>query len=200
MERRWARPTVGALVAGAAALALSGFAGPAKVPTTPAAAHLTAAVKTPVVHVFTEIVPGKMIHKPGWPKYTHPFWTVKKGDLVVLTIRSYDTGASPLSKDSPYGQVLGTVNGKEQVDGKWVKSIPDAQVAHTFTVPGLGLNIVVPAVPAHHKFVTVVAEFKAAKAGVFDWQCEAPCGTTSSGWGGPMLTPGWMQGAVTVKA
>jgi hypothetical protein len=161
-------------------------------PATVAAARHTP--KPATVHVTTLIVN----EKNGWPKYTRPFWTVTKGDTVVLTIKSYDNGTSPLSKDSPYGQVLGTVNGTETIDGKVVRSVPDNRVAHTFTVPALGLNIVIPAAP-NKGYVTVVATFKVTKAGKFDWQCEAPCGTTSSGWGGPMLTPGWMQGAITVK-
>ncbi|MHB1611165.1 MAG: cupredoxin domain-containing protein [Sulfobacillus sp.] len=160
-------------------------------PTTPAV-H-------PVVHVATMIETGKMLNKPGWPKYTNAFLTVHQGDTVVFTIKSYDDGTAPLSTDSPYDKVLGTVNGTELVNGKPVSLIADQNVAHTFTVPGLGLNIVVPAAPTGGT-VTVQATFKVPKAGVYDWQCEAPCGTTASGWGGPMMTPGWMQGTVTVKA
>lgn len=149
-------------------------------------------------HVAMTIETGKMLHKPGWPKFTNAFWSVKQGETVVLTITSYDDGTAPLAGDSPYGQVLGTVGDTELVDGKPVSQIPNKEVSHTFTVPGLGLNIVIPAAPKG-KTVTVVATFKVPKAGTYNWQCEAPCGTTSSGWGGPMETPGWMQGSITVK-
>jgi hypothetical protein len=192
MNGKVGRGIVGGVMAAALVAAIGGWSG----------SHAMAAAraaKPAVVHVTTLIKTGKMMHRPGWPKYTRAFWTVRKGDTVVLTIKSYDDGTAPLSKDSPYGQVLGTVNGKEFVNGKAVTRIPDQDVAHTFTVPALGLNVVVPAARPHG-FVTVVATFKVTKAGVFDWQCEAPCGTTASGWGGPMLTPGWMQGAITVKA
>jgi hypothetical protein len=179
----------GAVMAALMAMLAAWTGGPVAAAT--AARHVS---KSATVHVTTLIVN----EKNGWPKYTRPFWTVTKGDTVVLTIKSYDNGTSPLSKDSPYGQVLGTLNGTETINGKVVRSVPDNRVAHTFTVPALGLNIVVPAAP-NKGFVTVVATFKVTKAGTFDWQCEAPCGTTSSGWGGPMLTPGWMQGSITVK-
>lgn len=163
------------------------------------ASRLVKSAAQRTVHIFTEIETGKMLHKPGWPKYTHADWSAPAGSLVVFTIRSYDTGTAPLSPDSPYGKVLGTVGNVERVDGHVVRSIADKDVSHTFTLPGFGLNIVIPAAPAG-KTVTVVASFRVPdKAGVYDWQCEAPCGTTASGWGGPMLTPGWMQGQVTVR-
>ena len=152
-----------------------------------------------VEHVAMTIETGAMIHKPGWPKFTNAFWKAKAGQTVVLTIKSYDDGTAPLSADSPYNKVLGTVNGTELVNGQPVSQFSDNAVAHTFTVPGLGLNVVVRAAPTRGT-VTVQATFKVPKAGTYNWQCEAPCGTTASGWGGPMETPGWMQGSITIAS
>ena len=185
---KWA---AGAVVAGMVGLAAAGCGG-----STPTAAAPTSTAPQ-VEHVSMTIETGHMIHKPGWPRYTNAFWKAKAGDTVVLTIKSYDDGTAPLSPDSPYNKVLGTVNGTELVNGQPVSQFADNAVAHTFTVPGLGLNIVVPAAPTGGT-VTVQATFKVPKAGTYNWQCEAPCGTTASGWGGPMETPGWMQGTITI--
>lgn len=34
--------------------------------------------------------------------------------------------------------------------------------------------------------------------GTYTWRCLDPCGTGPSGWGGPMSTPGYMEGTLTV--
>lgn len=135
---------------------------------------------------------------PDWPKFTNPFWSVKAGSTVVLTIQSFDDGTAPLPQNSPYQKVSGTVGGSELIDGKAATSVPNTQIAHTFTIPALGLNVVIPAAPKGGS-VTVTATFKTPKAGSFVWQCEAPCGTGPTGWGGAMITPGWMVGTITVK-
>jgi hypothetical protein len=188
---------------GVAALAAVGLAGcggsgqqAASPPPKPAAA--TQPAQSSVAHVAMTIKTGKMIGKPGWPQYSNASWTVKKGQTVVLTITSYDDGNAPLPNGSPFTQVQGTVGGTELVNGSPVSSVANQDVAHTFTVPGLGLNVVVPVAPKGGT-VTVQATFKADKAGTFNWQCEAPCGTGSTGWGGPMATPGYMQGTITVQ-
>ncbi len=152
-----------------------------------------------------KIVTGKMLNKPGWPQYqlasggSTAAWTIAKaGDTVVLTITSYDDGTAPLPAGSPYAKVSGTVNGTETVDGQVVSSIPVGQVAHTFTIPSLGVNLVIPAAPSG-KTVTVQASIKFTKAGTYDWHCMSPCGTGSSGFGGPMVTAGYMEGTLTVQ-
>jgi plastocyanin len=178
-----------------AALALAGIAGcgagqqASSPPPKPAAA--TQPVQPTTVHVNMAINGDKT-------QYSNAFWTVKKGSTVVLTITSNDDGTAPLPNGSPYTQVQGTVGGTELVDGQAVSSVANQNIAHTFTVPGLGLNLPIPAAPKGGT-VTVQATFKVDKAGTFNWQCEAPCGTGSTGWGGPMATPGYMQGTVTVE-
>ena len=152
-----------------------------------------------------KIVTGKMLNKPGWPQYqlasggSTAAWTIAKaGDTVVLTITSYDDGTAALPAGSPYAKVSGTVNGTETVDGQAVSSIPVDQVAHTFTIPSLGVNLVIPAA-AQGKTVTVQASIKFTKAGTYSWNCMSPCGTGSSGFGGPMVTAGYMEGTLTVQ-
>ena len=132
------------------------------------------------------------------PMYTHPFWSVHVGDTVVVRITSYDTGPAPLTGSQVmYDRVEGTIGGVETVDGAPVRNVPNDEVAHTFTVPGIGLNLPIPAA-ASGRTVTVVARFVARRAGNFVWQCYAPCGSGPTMMGGPMATMGWMEGKVQV--
>ncbi len=79
-----------------------------------------------------------------------------------------------------------------------IKGVKPADVAHTFTIIGLDLNAPVPVVPRGKKFITETFQFVTGNPGIYGWQCYAPCGTGSSGWDGPMVTPGWMMGNVVV--
>jgi len=137
---------------------------------------------------------------PDWPRYTNPFWSVHVGQTVVLRITSYDTGTAPLSGvQTMFDTVSGTVSGTESVDGKSIRSVPNTQIAHTFTVVGLGLNVPIPAAPAGGS-VTVIARFVAQRSGAFVWQCYAPCGSGPNSMGGAMSVTGWMEGRVRVLA
>lgn len=131
--------------------------------------------------------------------------TLPANRLIQLTIVSYD-GATPNSTNQ-MGVVTGTVgndiylmNGTIAMMGNmtWgmnVSSIPAAGLAHTFTVPQLGINIPVVGMS------TVVAYIKFDKAGTYAWVCETPCGfpgpTAASS--GAMATSGWMQGQIVVQ-
>ena len=142
---------------------------------------------------------GRNSH-PDWPFYTNASWKVHVGQTVELRITSYDTGSAPLSGvQTMLDQVSGTVSGTETVDGKTVRSVPNAQLAHTFTVVSLGLNLPVPAAPVGGS-VTVVARFVAQRSGTFVWQCYAPCGSGPNSMGGAMSVMGWMEGRVHVQA
>lgn len=157
----------------------------------PVASHVT-------VTESMQIETGKMDGRPGWPRYTNRSWTVHEGETVTLRIRSFDDGTAPLTGSQVmFDSVQGTLGGVETVDGKAVSSVPNSDVAHTFTVVGLGLNMPVPAAPTGGS-VTVVAHFVATRAGEFVWQCYAPCGSGSSSMGGAMSTMGWMEGTVRV--
>ncbi len=137
---------------------------------------------------------------PDWPRYTNPFWSVHVGQTVVLRITSYDTGTAPLSGvQTMFDAVSGTVSGTESVDGKSIRSVPNTQIAHTFTIVGLGLNVPIPAAPAGGS-VTVIARFIAQHSGTFVWQCYAPCGSGPNSMGGAMSVTSWMEGRVRVLA
>lgn len=167
-----------------------------------AAGQLASARATPLagraVGESMVIQTGKMDGRPGWPRYTHASWSVRKDDTVILRITSYDDGTAPLSgAQTMYDRVQGTLGATETIDGRPVSSVPNNDVAHTFTVVGLGLNLPIPAAPTGGS-VTVVARFVAGRAGTFVWQCYAPCGSGPNSMGGAMSTMGWMEGSVRV--
>jgi plastocyanin len=189
--RRYTVP-LAALALGGALLALAGCGSAANTASAAPAAGGGAVVQQTVTITNSEDAATK-----DWPRYSPANWSLKAGDTVVLTIKNYDDGTAPLPAGSPYAQVQGTLSGTETVDGKPVSSVPVDQVAHTFTVPSLGLNLVIPAAPKGGSD-TIVATFKVTKAGVYYWHCEAPCGTGDDGRGGAMATQGWMMGSITV--
>lgn len=140
---------------------------------------------------------------------------------ILLTIISYDDGtAAPLGEpnknlsttdpgQSSLYSVSGTVGNVEKVvnntnvnsthngdisvsGGQTVSSLPYFNVAHTFTVSGLGLNIPIPPTS------TVTATLYFTQQDTYHWQCNAPCGSGPTGWGGAMATQGWMSGTFNV--
>lgn len=144
------------------------------------------------------VVTGKMDGRSGWPKITNASWTVHQGELVTVRIVSYDDGTAPLmGQYMKYARVMGTTNGKEVVNGQAVTNVSDINVAHTFTIAKLGVNLPIPVAPTG-KTVVVTATFKATKTGTYVWNCYAPCGSGTTGMGGAMSTMGWMTGKVTV--
>ncbi|MCL5115577.1 MAG: hypothetical protein M1272_00265 [Firmicutes bacterium] len=131
------------------------------------------------------------------PYYTPSTWTWPAGQTVKLTIVSHDDGASPLKDRSPETRVLGTVHRQEWVDGKPVGRVAGGRISHTLTIPGLRVNLPIPAARTGGT-VTVVAWVRVSHPGTYAWYCEAPCGTGARGDGGPMATPGLMQGVLHV--
>ncbi len=175
-------------------------ASPAATGAPPAAAGAPAASATAPASAATavslEIQTGATDGRPGWPRFVPADVTVRAGVPVTLTIVNHDDGTAPLPASlAIYDAVQG---GTETVNGTSVTSVPNANVAHTWTVPALGLNVVVPAAPTGGTD-TVTFTFTPRKTGTFSWQCYAPCGTGSSGMGGPMTTDGWMRGTLTVS-
>lgn len=163
---------------------------------TPPASQTQGATAQPPQTVSVELQTGKMDGRAGWPRLVPADISVKAGRPVRLVIKSYDDGAAPLvSALASYDKVQG---GTETVGGTAVTSVPNAQVSHTFTVPQLGLNAVVPAAPANGS-VTVVFTFTPKTSGTYTWKCFAPCGSGPDGMGGAMATMGWMEGTLKIS-
>lgn len=126
---------------------------------------------------------------------------------IVVSITAYDMGNA--SVPDQYLNATGVIgNSIEVIDGAiamgdnvsqhWssnLTSFPASKVLHTFTVlQGSSTVVNIPVMPGY----TEIASFYLNETGSYMWQCEASCGTGSSGWSGPMAAAGWMEGTVFV--
>ena len=158
-------------------------------------------VKTDAVQLIGKIdadmgAMGTFTGKDGWPAMAPADIHVRAGARVVLTIREYDDMVTPLADQSPFLQVMG---GTATVNGKRITSVSNQMIAHTLTIPSLGINIPLPMAsmngPAMVRFT-----FRApAKPGTYLWLCVTPCGTGPFGISGAMHTNGWMSGHLIVS-
>ena len=185
------------LIAGAVAVTASACGGSSSGAT--AAPKAAAAPKTVNISMVGKIdastgAPGTFTSKEHWPSMAPSDITISKGDTIVLTIKEYDDAPTALVAGSPYNAVKG---GTETVNGVPVTTVSNADIAHTFTIPELGINAPLPKA-AEGGVATIVFTFKVDKAGAYVWRCFTPCGSDPKGMGGSMATLGWMQGHVTV--
>ena len=127
--------------------------------------------------------------------------------LIKLVIVNYDDGAANLTAPQ-YANVSGTQNNVINVvnndnvnssqgpsgininGGETVSNVSSDNIAHTFTVPQLNLNIPIP--PSS----VVTAYFTLNSTGTFTWFCMTLCGSGPTGTEGAMSTPGWMTGSI----
>ena len=202
---RWSR--VGRFgLAGVALLLVSGvFAACGKTPissvssNTHAASMPMVAASAPSSNVHLTILAQKPGSSVDGPAYSSTNLTLPAHSLVTITIVNADGGDTPLPNGSPFGKVTGVVGGHATVDGLPYTSLALDKVAHTFTLPGFGVNVPIPGdAPAGHSDITVTFSFQTGAAGSYMWQCMDPCGADPNGWGGPMTMKGYMMGTVTV--
>ena len=137
---------------------------------------------------------GTFTSKEHWPAMAPSDLTFAKGDNVVLTIKEYDNAPTALPAGSPYNAVAG---GTMTLDGAAATTVSNTNIAHTFSIPELGINVPLAKAPEGGVSTTVFT-FKVDKAGTFTWRCFTPCGGTPKGMGGSMATKGWMQGNLIV--
>lgn len=121
----------------------------------------------------------------GWPQYTPANFSVPEG-TVMVTITDYD---APGNWSGCLCNVTGTVGGIETVNGTPTSDVSSANVAHSFDIPALGLNVVSPGLS------TVTFTLQLNQTGTYTWYCMAPCGYPPEG---PMGVPGYMTGTMTV--
>lgn len=154
---------------------------------------------------------GKWVHSTQWilPAHTR----------IDVTEYEYDSG-SPL-RNEVWGRVSGVLGGSASVQLPGSKHLLHATVinsyagqgiAHTFTVPSLGINVPFYGVngdaknfcneapcPTSAAHVTVRFAFQTPGPGQYRWQCFIPCGVGfADGNGGPMDTLGFMAGYLKV--
>jgi hypothetical protein len=136
----------------------------------------------------------------GGPAYSPANFTLPAYARVTVTIVNQDLGDTPLPAGSPFSAVKGTVGNTAAVDGVPYSALGREQVAHTFTILPLGLNVPIPGdAPAGHQGVTVTFTFVTGKPGTYMWQCFDPCGGGVTGWQAPMGKMGYMMGNLTVQ-
>jgi len=123
----------------------------------------------------------------GWPQYTPANFSVPRGE-VTITIVDDDV---PMSFPGCNCNVSGTLGNVEYINGTATNVVSNANVAHTFDVPSLGINVLSPAMST----VTFTVFFN--QTGTYAWMCEAPCGGASPT-APPMGVPGYMVGTITV--
>ena len=124
----------------------------------------------------------------GVPQYSPANFTVHSG-VVMVTITDHDV---PASWEQCSCEVSGTVGGTESLNGTPVSYVSPANVAHTFSIAPLDINVLSPGQSV------VSFELSLSQTGSFRWLCLAPCGNGPGGWGFPMYTPGFMEGTMTV--
>ena len=153
---------------------------------------------------------------PDWVTYSNDNVVVPANSTINVTIDQYDSGGS--LNNAFFDQVMGTVGGSATINGKVVTHVDPNNVGHTFTlrgIPGSGTNIFVnvplPANPssatpvtigagAYPKPVVVQFSFKTGSKGVYEFNCEFPCGGSRQGqFGQAMSTYGYMSGTITVN-
>ncbi len=126
----------------------------------------------------------------GMPYYTPANFTVGAG-LVEFTIVDHD---APANWSECPCHVGGTVGGVEYVNGTPVGVVSGVNVAHTFNIPILGLQVLSPGQS------TVQFYLEVDHPGVYTWYCLAPCGTGTDPYNSPpMGVPGMMTGTLTVS-
>ena len=164
------------------------------------------------------------VKSPQTGKWVHStIWQLPAHTRINVTAYQYDT-CDPL-RNQLWGHVTGTVGGVMSVSGETdglngeaislVNSDTTCGVAHTFTVPGLGLNVPFAGVtytatahacshapcqlPDYHTVTRF--SYYTGGAGVYRWQCFIPCGLVSvQGNGHAMGTLGFMAGFLKVTA
>jgi hypothetical protein len=150
---------------------------------------------------------GHWVHSTQWelPAYTR----------VNVTLYEYDSGGS--LRNEVWGLVRGTIGGDYLLNGKAVSLLNSSVgngVAHTFSVPAMGVNVPLWGVNGNAKNFCNVAPCQLSEAhnviqfsfvtghpGQYRWQCFIPCGLGYlAGNGGPMDTLGYMAGFLKVVA
>jgi len=152
---------------------------------------------------------------PSWVTYSNDNVFVPANSTIDMTIDQYDPEGS--LNTTIFNQIMGTVSGTETIDGKTVSHVDHDYLGHTFTlrgIPGSGTNLFV-SVPlpadsnsddsvvlngAHYdKPIVVQFSFKTGRKGIYEFNCEFPCGGARQGhFGEAMSTFGYMSGTFTV--
>jgi hypothetical protein len=161
------------------------------------------------------------VRSPQTDRWVHStIWQLPAATRINVTAYEFDT-CDPL-RNNEWGRVSGTVGNTMTVSGEAdgpdgvvsvVNSDADCSVAHTFTVPGLNINVPFEGVlytaknqctqaPCAMSDTHVVTHFSFVTPGTaaeYNWQCFIPCGLASlDGNGHAMGTLGFMSGFLKI--
>ncbi|HUX85850.1 MAG TPA: hypothetical protein VMW65_02515 [Chloroflexota bacterium] len=185
-------------------LAVGSLAGAALLSACELAPNAQASASSIAVPLNITLISDAMTGKKDWPAYVPSNLTVPAHSTINVRIVQFDDGAAALPDNSPYAKVSGVSGGTATAQAltitdpnnpgpaKTYQELAVKDVAHTFTVAGLKLNVPLPVSSI------VSFTFETGEPGTYSWQCMAPCGTTDTGWSGPMIRPGYMQGSIHV--
>jgi hypothetical protein len=153
---------------------------------------------------------------PDWVSYSNSNLVAPANSLVTMTIDQYDSGGA--LNNSFFANVFGTLNGTATIGGKVVQQVDPNDIGHTFTIrnipgnaPHLFVSVPLPANNASDTPVAIGAgsyphplvitfSFLVKGPGVYQWNCEYPCGGSRIGqFGEAMSSYGYMSGTLTVK-
>jgi hypothetical protein len=164
-------------------------------------------------------------HHGDWPAYlvqrSDGSWarsttfSLPAHSTVRVKVLEYDTQTG--LRNNFFAQAQGLIGGEFTIDDgastQSVSTIDPATVAHTWTVPGLGISVPLVGVandapnqcttaPCAESSAHRTIEFtiRTGKPGHYRWQCIVPCAPSGFlfGNGGPMQTVGYMGGFVDV--
>lgn len=155
---------------------------------------------------------GKWVHSTIFQLPAHA--------TIHVTVMQYDSAGS--LRNPEWSQVQGTIGGTATYTGtvgstKYktptaLSYLGAADAGHTFTVPGLGVNVPLAGISSEAENTCSAApcdpstahdvvqfSFKTGAPHVYHWQCFIPCGLGFlDGNGGPMQTVGYMMGFLKV--
>lgn len=156
--------------------------------------------------LYLTIVTPAATGKEDFPAYIPAYITLPAHTMVDVQIVNFDDATALPKGAEQFAQVTGTVDKVVKVEpidlgnpnvatgsAQSISAMDPSQVSHTFTVTKLGINV--PVTPKARTTFTL----QTGAPGTYDWRCMDPCGTGASGWGGPMATPGYMSGKLTIE-
>ena len=172
----------------------------------PASGATGAAAAAGSPHVYLAIVTGDMIGKKDYPAYIPSSFVLPAYSTVVVTVTDFDSATPLPAALQVYAHASGIVGDSFTVTpidpatpnaaaGPTTvhTSLDPADVAHTLTAPGLGLNVPIAA------NARVTFTIRTGAPGTYTWHCMDPCGSGPTGWGGAMAAQsGYMGGTITV--
>jgi len=156
-------------------------------------------------HLYLTIATEDMLKTDVGPAVLPSVASVPANSDVTVTIVNFDTATPLTGQYVKYATATGIAgkfsvepinlsnpNGPATSPAQTLDAIDPTLVSHTFTIPGLNLNV--PLLASSRTTFT----FHVGNTGAFEWHCMDPCGTGPEGWSGAMSQQGYMGGMLSV--